>query len=52
MACAECTEQLEFARGFQRGLKTMVAEDAVQAAIVQARRAEEHGKLVRAAKKG
>jgi len=29
--CPECTEQLELARGFQRGLKTMVAEDVVQA---------------------
>ena len=29
VACPECTEQLELARGFQRGLKSMVAEDAV-----------------------
>ncbi|HEX3556446.1 MAG TPA: hypothetical protein VIA62_24765 [Thermoanaerobaculia bacterium] len=31
VACPECTEQLELARGFQRGLKSMVAEDAVVA---------------------
>ncbi|HSS75551.1 MAG TPA: zf-HC2 domain-containing protein [Thermoanaerobaculia bacterium] len=36
VGCPECTEQLELARGFQRGLKTMVAEDVAQAAIVQA----------------
>ncbi|MBW8878633.1 MAG: zf-HC2 domain-containing protein [Acidobacteria bacterium] len=29
VACPECTEQLELARGFQRGLKSMVAEDAL-----------------------
>src|SRR5437763_487408 len=36
LGCPECTEQLELARGFQRGLKTMVAEDVAQAAVVQA----------------
>ena len=36
LGCPECTEQLELARGFQRGLKTMVAEDVAQAAAVQA----------------
>lgn len=36
VGCAECTEQLELARGFQRGLKTMVAEEVAQAAVVQA----------------
>lgn len=33
VACAECTEQLELARGFQRGLKTMAAEDAARALV-------------------
>lgn len=36
LGCPECTEQLELARGFQRGLKTMVAEDLAQAVAVQA----------------
>lgn len=36
LGCPECTEQLELARGFQRGLKTMVAEDVAQAAVMQA----------------
>ena len=36
VACPECTEQLELARGFQRGLKSMVAEDAARTALVQA----------------
>lgn len=36
LGCPECTEQLELARGFQRGLKTMVAEDVAQVAVVQA----------------
>lgn len=36
VGCPECTEQLELARGFQRGLKTMVAEDVVRAAAAQA----------------
>ncbi len=35
VACPQCTEQLELARGFQRGLKTMVAEDT-RTALVQA----------------
>jgi hypothetical protein len=30
VACAECQERLESARGFQRGLKTVVAEDAAR----------------------
>ncbi|MFL6197209.1 MAG: zf-HC2 domain-containing protein [Thermoanaerobaculia bacterium] len=34
--CARCTEQLELARGFQKGLKVMVAEDAARAAVIQA----------------
>ncbi|MEM7351958.1 MAG: hypothetical protein AAF657_14255 [Acidobacteriota bacterium] len=29
--CPQCMEQLELARGFERGLKTMVAEDATRA---------------------
>src|SRR3954453_10617906 len=29
--CPQCTEQLELARGLQRGLKTMAAEDAARA---------------------
>ncbi len=33
MGCPECTEQLELARGFQRGLKTMAAEDAARAVM-------------------
>ncbi len=36
VTCPECMEQLEMARGFQRGLKTQVAEDAARAAVVQA----------------
>jgi hypothetical protein len=36
LGCPECTEQVELARGFQRGLKTMVAEDVAQALAVQA----------------
>jgi anti-sigma factor RsiW len=36
LGCPECTEQLELARGFQRGLKTMVAEDVSRAAVAQA----------------
>lgn len=35
VACPQCTEQLELARGFQRGLKAMVAEDT-RTALVQA----------------
>src|SRR5262245_34289650 len=40
-ACPECTEQLELARGFERGLKAAVAEDLarVSAQAVLARRA-------------
>jgi len=33
VGCPECTEQLELARGFQRGLKAMAAEDAVRAVV-------------------
>jgi hypothetical protein len=33
VGCPECTEQLELARGFQRGLKTMAAEDAARAMV-------------------
>jgi hypothetical protein len=36
LGCPECTEQLELARGFQRGLKTMVALDVAQATVTQA----------------
>ena len=36
VACPQCTEQLELARGFQRGVKSMVAEDAARAVLVQA----------------
>ncbi len=32
-ACPACTEQLEMARGFQRGLKAMVAEDLARQAM-------------------
>ncbi|HET9209005.1 MAG TPA: hypothetical protein VFR03_01330 [Thermoanaerobaculia bacterium] len=32
--CPQCTEQLELARGFQRGLKAMAAEDAARAVVV------------------
>jgi hypothetical protein len=35
VACAQCQERLEMARGFQRGLKVVVAEDAARA-IAQA----------------
>jgi hypothetical protein len=35
VACAQCQERLEMARGFQRGLKTVVAQDAARA-ITQA----------------
>ena len=31
--CPQCTEQLELARGFQRGLRTMAAEDAARVAV-------------------
>ncbi|HEV2855071.1 MAG TPA: hypothetical protein VHC97_19920 [Thermoanaerobaculia bacterium] len=34
VTCAGCMEQLELARGFQRGIKSMVTEDAVRAAVV------------------
>ena len=34
VTCAPCMEQLELARGFQRGIKTMATEDAVRAAVV------------------
>ncbi|MFY9823354.1 MAG: zf-HC2 domain-containing protein [Thermoanaerobaculia bacterium] len=33
VGCPECTEQLELARGFQRGLKAMVAEDAARVVL-------------------
>jgi hypothetical protein len=33
VACPQCAEQLELARGFQRGLKTMAAEDAARAMV-------------------
>jgi hypothetical protein len=36
VTCAECMEQLELARGFQKGLKTAVAEDVAQAALARA----------------
>lgn len=36
LGCPECTEQVELARGFQRGLKAMVTEDVARAAVVQA----------------
>jgi hypothetical protein len=32
-ACQECMEQLELARGFQRGLQAMAAEDAARAVL-------------------
>lgn len=38
VTCAPCMEQLELARGFQRGIKTLsaiTAEDAVRAVVVQ-----------------
>jgi hypothetical protein len=31
--CPQCTEQLELARGFQRGLKAMATEDAARAVV-------------------
>jgi hypothetical protein len=31
--CPECMEQLELARGFQQGLKTLVAEEAARAVV-------------------
>lgn len=34
VTCAACMEQLELARGFQRGIKSMVAEDAVRTAAL------------------
>jgi hypothetical protein len=34
VACTSCMEQLELARGFQRGIKGMATEDAVRAAVV------------------
>ena len=34
VTCAPCMEQLELARGFQRGIKAMAMEDAVRAAVV------------------
>ena len=36
VTCAPCMEQLELARGFQRGIKAMATEDAVRAVVVQA----------------
>ena len=33
VTCSECMEQLELARGFQRGLKAAAAEDAVRAVV-------------------
>lgn len=35
VGCTECQEQLAYARGFQKGLKTLAAEDAARA-VVQA----------------
>lgn len=34
VGCSECQERLEMARGFQRGLKTMVAAEVVQASLL------------------
>lgn len=34
VTCPPCMEQLELARGFQRGIKVMATEDAVRAAVV------------------
>ena len=34
VGCAECQEKLEMARGFQRGLKTVVAEDVTRAGLL------------------
>lgn len=36
VTCAPCMEQLELARGFQRGIRSVVAEDALRAVVVQA----------------
>jgi hypothetical protein len=33
VGCSACQERLEMARGFQRGLKTVVAEDAARASV-------------------
>jgi hypothetical protein len=33
VTCSECMEQLELARGFQRGLKAAAAEDAARAVL-------------------
>lgn len=35
-ACPRCTQDLELARGFERGLKTLVAEDLQRAALARA----------------
>lgn len=34
VGCSECQERLEMARGFQRGLKAMVAEEVVKAGVL------------------
>ena len=34
VGCAECQERLEMARGFQRGLKTVVAADVARASLL------------------
>lgn len=34
VGCAECQQRLEMARGFQRGLKTMVAEEVARAGLL------------------
>jgi len=36
VTCADCMEQLELARGFQKGLKAAVAEDVAQATLARA----------------
>jgi Putative zinc-finger len=36
VTCERCMEQLELARGFQKGLKTAVAEDAARATLARA----------------
>src|SRR3954451_10931683 len=33
VGCPQCTEQLELARGFQKGIKAMAAEDAVRLTV-------------------
>jgi hypothetical protein len=33
LACPECMEQLEIARGFQKGIKTLAAEDAARVVL-------------------